>query len=103
MGALIGISFPEDNLVSFMKSPLKSIYLKSILYICISIPVLPLGSSEPFSVFVFRFHIYVLAYGIRFSLSDILQLRTRRGGRVSWEEVREWHGHIYTTKCKTDS
>ncbi len=24
------------------------------------------------------------------------------GGRVSWDEVREWHGHIYTTKCKTD-
>ena len=23
--------------------------------------------------------------------------------RVSWDEVREWHGHIYTTKCKTDS
>ena len=25
------------------------------------------------------------------------------GGRVSWEEVREWHGYIYTTKCKIDS
>ena len=25
------------------------------------------------------------------------------GGRVSWDEVREWHGHIYTTKCKIDS
>ena len=24
-------------------------------------------------------------------------------GRVGWEEVREWHGHIYTTKCKIDS
>ena len=24
-------------------------------------------------------------------------------GRVSWDEVREWHGHIYTTKCKVDS
>ena len=30
-------------------------------------------------------------------------LRTRGGGRVSWEKVREWHGHIYTTKCKIDS
>ena len=20
-----------------------------------------------------------------------------------WDEVREWHGHIYTTKCKIDS
>ena len=25
------------------------------------------------------------------------------GGMVSWDEVREWHGHIYTTKCKIDS
>ena len=24
-------------------------------------------------------------------------------GRVGWDEVREWHGHIYTTKCKIDS
>ena len=42
--------------------------LKSILYVCNFIPVLPLGSSEPF----FRFHIYVLAYSICFSLSDLL-------------------------------
>ena len=27
----------------------------------------------------------------------------RGGGRVSWDEVREWHGRIYTTKCKIDS
>ena len=32
-----------------------------------------------------------------------MDLRTWGGGRVSWDEVREWHGHIYTTKCKTDS
>ena len=32
-----------------------------------------------------------------------MDLRTRGGGRVSWDEVREWHGHIYITKCKTDS
>ena len=25
------------------------------------------------------------------------------GGRVSWDEVREWHGLIYTTKCKIAS
>ena len=25
------------------------------------------------------------------------------GGRVIWGEVRVWHGHIYTTKCKIDS
>ena len=23
-------------------------------------------------------------------------------GNISWDEVREWHGHIYTTKCKID-
>ena len=46
-------------------------FRKSILYLCIFIPVLPLGSSEPY-FFFFRFHIYVLAYGICFSLSDLL-------------------------------
>ena len=45
--------------------------LKSILYVCVFIPVLPPGSSEPF-VFFFRFHIYVLSYCICFSLSDLL-------------------------------
>ena len=44
--------------------------LKFILYVCAFIPVLPLGSSETF--YFFRFHIYVLAYGIWFSLSDLL-------------------------------
>ena len=33
-----------------------------------------------------------------------MDLRTWGGGRVrSWDEVREWHGFIYTTKCKIDS
>ena len=32
-----------------------------------------------------------------------MDLRTRGGRRVSWDEVRGWHGHIYTTKCKIDS
>ena len=32
-----------------------------------------------------------------------MDLRTHGGERVSWDEVREWHGLIYTTKCKTDS
>ena len=32
-----------------------------------------------------------------------MDLRTRGGGRVSWDKVREWHGLIYTTKCKIDS
>ena len=29
-----------------------------------------------------------------------MDLRTWSGGEG---EVREWHGHIYTTKCKIDS
>ena len=40
--------------------------------------------------------------GIKMQTSR-MDLWTRGGGRVSWDEVREWHGHIYTTKCKTDS
>ena len=32
-----------------------------------------------------------------------MDFSTRGGGRVSWDKVREGHGHIYTTKCKTDS
>ena len=32
-----------------------------------------------------------------------MDLRTQAGGRVSWDEVREWHGLIYTAKCKIDS
>ena len=32
-----------------------------------------------------------------------MDLRTRGGGRVSWDQVREWHGLIYTTKYKIDS
>ena len=32
-----------------------------------------------------------------------MDLRTQGVGRVRWDEVREWHGHIYTTKCKINS
>ena len=32
-----------------------------------------------------------------------MDLRIRGGGRVSWDEVTELHGHIYATKCKIDS
>ena len=37
--------------------------------------------------------------------ADLLEngLEDTGSGRVSWDEVREWHGHIYTTKCKIDS
>ena len=59
--------------------------LKSILYVCVFIPVLPLGSSEPF---FFRFHIYVLAYGICFSLSDLLHsIRQTLGPSTSLQIV----------------
>ena len=32
-----------------------------------------------------------------------MDFRTQGGGSVSWDEVKEWHGHIYSTKCKRDS
>ena len=32
-----------------------------------------------------------------------IDLRTWGGGRVRWDEVKVWHGYIYTTKCKIDS
>ena len=38
--------------------------------------------------------------GIKMQTYYRMDLRTRGGGRVSWDKVREWHGHIYTTKCK---
>ena len=37
------------------------------------------------------------------SRSVSMDLRIRGGRRVSWDKVREWHGHIYTAKCKIDS
>ena len=50
-------------------SPLAPCVLKSVLYICVFIPALSLVRQYHFS----RFHIYVLAYGICFSLSDLLR------------------------------
>ena len=41
--------------------------------------------------------------GIKTQIYQRMDLRTLGGGRVSWDKVREWHGHIYTTKCKIDS
>ena len=34
--------------------------------------------------------------------TERMDLRTQGGGRVSWDKMREWHGHIYTTKRKID-
>ena len=28
---------------------------------------------------------------------------TQGGKRISWDVVREWHGHIFITKCKIDT
>ena len=58
-----------------------------------------------------KIYIYIYIYGYeeprgRTGIKMQMQrmgLRTRGGGRVSWEEVREWRGHIYTTKCKIGS
>ena len=41
--------------------------------------------------------------GIKMQTYQRMDLRTWGGGRGSWDEVREWHGHIYTTKHKIDS
>ena len=41
--------------------------------------------------------------GIRVQTYYRMDLRTWGGGMVSWDKVRECHGHIYTTKCKTNS
>ena len=32
-----------------------------------------------------------------------MDFSTQGVGRVSWDEMREWHLHIHTTKCKIDS
>ena len=41
--------------------------------------------------------------GIKTQTYQRMDLRIGGGGRVSWDKVREWHGHIYATKCKIDS
>ena len=41
--------------------------------------------------------------GIKMQTYQGMDLRLKGGGRVSWDKVREWHGHIYTTKRKTDN
>ena len=50
--------------------------LKSILYVCIFIPPAPRFFRTTF-LFFFRFHIYVLAYGICFSLLTYFTLYDR--------------------------
>ena len=41
--------------------------------------------------------------GIKTQTYKRVDLRIWGEGRVSCDKVREWHGHIYTTKRKIDS
>ena len=41
--------------------------------------------------------------GIKTQTCQRMDLRIWGGGRVRCDKVREWHGHIYTTKRKIDS
>ena len=41
--------------------------------------------------------------GIKTQTYERMDLRIWGGGGVRCDRVREWHGHIYTTKCKIDS
>ena len=41
--------------------------------------------------------------GIKTQTYQRMDLRTWGRVRVSWDKVREWHVHIYTTERKTDS
>ena len=41
--------------------------------------------------------------GIKMQTYQRMDLRIWGRGRVSWDKVREWHGHIYTTKREIDS
>ena len=41
--------------------------------------------------------------GIKTQNYQRIDLRIRGAGRVSQDKVREWHGHIYTTKSKIGS
>ena len=69
--------------------------LTSILYVCVFIPVLPLGSSEPFFSFFFRFHIYVLAYGICFSLSELLHSVWQTLGPSTSLQMTQFHFFLW--------
>ena len=67
----VHMSMPLSHFLTSYLSPPH--ILKSILQqVCVFIPVLPLGSSCPFFFLSLRFHIYVLAFCICFSLSDLL-------------------------------
>ena len=58
-------------------------------------PVLPLGSLEPFFCLFFRFHIYVLAYGICFSLSDLLHSVGQTLGPSISVQITQFHFFLW--------
>ena len=80
--------------------------IKSILYVYLFIPALQLGSSVPF--FFFRFHIYVLAYGICFSLSDLLHSVWQTLGASTSLQIVQFHFFLWLSNiplyiCATSS
>ena len=66
----------------------------SILYICISIPSLQVGSSIQFSIF----HIYALTYDIYFSLFDLLYFTLYNSSRsihiYKWPSFVPFNGWV---------
>ena len=74
--------------------PLPLHVLKSILYVYVFIPVLPLHSSVPF---FFRFHIYALAYGICFSLSDLLHSVWQTLGPSTSLQITQFRFFLWTS------
>ena len=98
------MSMPLSHFVQSYTSP--PCVLKSILYVCVFIPVVPLGSSEHF--FFFRLHIYVLAYGIGFSLSDLLHSVWQTLGPPTSLQITQFHFFLWLSNialyiCATSS
>ena len=103
------MSMSRSHNVQAYSSP--SCVLKSIIYVCVFIPVLSLDSSEPFFIFYFiffRFHIYVLAYGNCFSLSDLLHSVWQTLGPSTSLQITQFHFFLWLSNiplyiCATSS
>ena len=77
-------------------------FLKSLFYVYLFIAALQLGSSIPCFCFFFllvclffRFHIYVLAYGICFSLSDLLHSVWQTLGPSTSVQITQFHFFLW--------
>ena len=84
--------------------PLPHCVLKSIRYICVFIPALPLGSS----ILLFRFHIYALAYSICFPLSDLLHSVWQTLGPSTSLQITQFRSFLWLSNiplyiCATSS